>query len=686
MIEIYHIFRMQSLQKLKILNISLNKFTSIPSSVCALSNLHMLNISNNISMTSLNLDILQLTHLWFLNTRGCDALTSPPLEVCERGLDAVRQYYTDLAKGAGRNLPFATIAILGNTKAGKTSLVRTLQSSDRKRVLTVRGPNAEHDETTKVFNVEEVKVDGTTLRLIDMGGQEVYHITYHLTLRQNCVPVIVVNMEQFDQLSNDFTEREAARKLAFDYMSHLYLAHPSLGPPKLVFTHKDMFQSDKFQQLKDSFLKISEQLCKEVLDEEKGSDSGFAKIQHFNSSNGEIFASEDIYQIGKEDKYAEFDLIKSSLLKSSQHFVKRLPLIWEEVNNKVLSLPRAFCSFWFILLELRKEGIEVEADQLKTILTYMHDCGKILWYKNIKTLKPYIFPKITEVTKLLCVLYHHDPKVWKSRVDQFNPCFSDKEVRLEKQEFEEFVNCFRKTGLMMKSLLTYLITKETLFKSSHDVETAVCLLRTFRLLHGPLERNVHEPYFIIPQLAEDHYSVSYTSPKDLLLHTETQFNGLALPQHVYHQMTVGLLELFSDEFATMEVKKNGANVYQDEVYTQLIHDCKSRTVLLYVSSDAAHISRMWEKLISTNNNILRHVMETWTASRPVTACICAHCLILGGPCPKKLLHPKWCLRSLKNQLPPNVKMCHGSSKILCNGEEIPSALLHPCMFTHMIHF
>jgi len=676
---------MQDLQKLQTLHIYDNKFTNLPSSVCTLSNLHRLNISWNRSMTSLNPEILQLTHLHTLQTDGCNALTSPPLEVCKKGLDTVRQYYTDLAKGAGRNLPFATIVVLGNTMAGKTSLIRTLQSTDRKRVLTDRSPNAEYDEITKVFNVEEVEVDGTTLRLIDMGGQEVYHITYHLTLRQNCVPVIVVNMEQYDQISNEFTKEEAVRKLAFDFMSHLYLAHPTLGPPKLVFTHKDKFQSQQFQQLKENFLRVSEQLCESILDEEKSSEGDFAKIQHFNSSSGKVFASEDIYEIGKDDKYAEFEMIKSSLLLSSQHFVKLLPLIWEEVNEKVLSLTGTFTSFSFILLELTKEGFKVEPDQLDTILTYMHDCGKVLWYKHIDALNQYIFHKITEITKLLCVLYHHDPEIWQKRADQFQPYISRKELRIETEEFEEFVNCFKTTGLMMKSLLTYLISKETSFKSCHDVETAVCLLRTFRLLYGPLENDVHELYFIIPQFAEERYSVPYNSPKDVLLHTEIKFKGLALPQHVYHQMTVGLLELFSKEFATRKVKRNGANVYQDETYTQLTHDYESRRVLLYVSSDAPHISRMWEKLISATNNILKHVMETWTASRPVTACICAHCIILGVSCPERLLLPKWCLRSLKNQLPPNVKKCHGLSKILCNDEEIPSALTHPCMFTTMTH-
>jgi len=93
-------------------------------------------------MTSLNPEILQLTHLHTLDTGYCSALTSPPLEVCQEGSNAVRQYYTDLSNITGRNLPFATIAVLGNSMAGKTSLIRTLQSTDKKRVLTDKSSNA----------------------------------------------------------------------------------------------------------------------------------------------------------------------------------------------------------------------------------------------------------------------------------------------------------------------------------------------------------------------------------------------------------------------------------------------------------------------------------------------------------------------------------------------------------------
>jgi len=510
-----------------------------------------------------------------------------------------------------------------------------------------------------------------------MGGQEVYHITYQLTLRQNCIPVIVVNMEQYEEISNGSTHREAVRRLAFDYMSHLYLANPTLGAPKLIFTHKDKFQNAEFQKLRKNFLETSNQLCEEMFREEKALGGEFAQIKQFSESTEGVFLGEDIYEVGKDDKYEVFDLIKVSLLQSSQHFVKLLPLVWEEVNEKVLSIPTVYSTFDEILKYVQTELQHIESSQLDIFLTYMHDCGKALWYKDISPLRPYIFHKISEVTKLLCVLYHHDPNIWQSRVDRFQPCYLKDGIRVERQDFEESVNLFTNTGLMMQSLLAYLIQKETIFHNFENVEVAICLLQTFRLLHGPIHGESEEPYFVVPQFAKNFHSPSYFPPKELFLRVDAQFNGLALPPYVYNQMTVSLLELFPDELATMQVKRNGANVYQDGIYTQLVHDYKSRKVSLHVSSNVASISRMWERLITANNNILRHVLKNWRASRPVTTCYCSHCLLLTLPCPRKVLNPSWCLRSLRHAI-PSTRLCSGSSTILCGGEEIPSALLHPC--------
>jgi len=648
--------------------------------VCTLSILQKLDVSRNTRLTSLDPKIVRLAQLDTLNTDGCDALTTPPREVCKRKMEAVRQYYKDLAKGSGRSIPFSTIAVLGNTMAGKTSLIKTLQSSERKRVLTDRSLEAAIDETTKVFKVEEVEVDGTVLRVLDMGGQEVYHALYQLSLRQNCIPVFVVNMAEYDKLATESSSREAVRRLAFDYMSHLYLANPILGAPKLILTHKDKLTNTKFEQQRLSFLQVIKQISAEIMEEEKALGGDFCQVQHFVESASRIFVEDDIYEVGIDDGYEVFDQLKKSLLKSSQKFVKTLPLVWEEVNEKVQSLESTYNFFEFILATLQQKNLPIESRQLEIILTYMHDCGKILWYKDMAALKPYIFHKISQVTKLLTVLYHHDPNVWKSRHDQFLPFHSD-DGYFGRQHFEASVSRFTETGTLTQNLLSSLIKAESTFKTCKDIEVAVCLLKTFRLLHGPLHDPSHDGpsnlCFIAPQFAKEYFTSNFSSPKSMFLMVGIEFNGLALPHYVYHQMSVGLLQLFPDEIAKIKVKRNGASVYHDKVYTQIIHDYKSRKVLLFVSSDPVNICRMWQMLITATNSILKQVFETWTACRPVTSVHCGHCLLLGNPHVERT-HPQWSLRSLKSA--PKVNWYQGSSTTLCKDEEIPAALLHPCMF------
>jgi len=102
--------------------------------------------------------------------------------------------------GVGNSLPLVTIAVIGNTMARKTSLIKTLQNVDRTRVLTNRNPESKVDETTKVFKVEKLEIENFPVQLIDMGGNEIYHTTYQLALHQNCIPLIVVNMAQYRDL------------------------------------------------------------------------------------------------------------------------------------------------------------------------------------------------------------------------------------------------------------------------------------------------------------------------------------------------------------------------------------------------------------------------------------------------------------------------------------------------------
>ena len=108
------------------------------------------------------------------------------------------------------------------------------------------------------------------LKVFDFGGDRVYHMAYHMTIRSNCIPIIVVNMEDFAKLSNPDDCKEAARVLVIDYMLHLYTSSPHLGPPLLVLTHRDKFADvDTFNVCKTQLLTALRCLISDMLQKEK---------------------------------------------------------------------------------------------------------------------------------------------------------------------------------------------------------------------------------------------------------------------------------------------------------------------------------------------------------------------------------------------------------------------------------
>ena len=72
----------------------------------------------------------------------------------------MRKYYYDLKIEAGTNQRLIPVTVIGKTKAGKTSLVRSVQQN--KRVLTERNTTeGKLNESTKVFKVCEADFQTT---------------------------------------------------------------------------------------------------------------------------------------------------------------------------------------------------------------------------------------------------------------------------------------------------------------------------------------------------------------------------------------------------------------------------------------------------------------------------------------------------------------------------------------------
>jgi len=664
-----NIFSLKKLQDLKRLAIGKNKFISLPDVVCKLKSLIELDVSDSACLVSLNPLICKLTNLMKFNIKQCPTLTVPPLELCSQGLTAIKQYYKDFAAGGkGKILPLVTITVIGNTNAGKTSLIKTLQSEERQRVLTYRDPDAVTDDTTEVFRVEELNVNGTALRLIDMGGQSVYHMTYQLTLKQNCIPIVVVNMEQYHQMAQKSGNREAVQRLAFDWLAQLYVANPSIGPPKLVFTHKDRFDSESFARLTATFIKTANTLKDDIMREEQEFNRNTVQVAHFLQCK-ELFFSQDIYNVGMEEDYETYEALKSAIFDSSKKFVKVLPKLWEDVNDRVLGLQTAFSTFDEILDTVQQVDRSITPNQLTIILTYMHDCGKVLWYKDIDALKSTIFHKIEEVTKLLKVMFHHRTDMWRTRQIELKSCFG-------KEKNADNISIFLSTGIMENKLLEYLVKTETAF--SNDLLMAVLLLQKFSLLHGPIDFGSTK-CFVVPYYSSEYFESALETEDEIVLCTEIMFKGLSIPQYVYQQLSIEVLRMFPAETNSFVVRRNGVKVIQNDLLIFFVHNSLSRKININVSGAVKNIAQCWTHLVSVTRKVSRKVKKSWPASKMVHRSSCTHCILKNEAHPKKHGNLSWC-KDFFSEI-PHKRFQRDMLIVLCGEDKVPSPLVYPCKFT-----
>ena len=246
------------MRKLQELRLDKNTITKIPSWIGELEFLQSLNVFNNHSLTRLDPAIatLKLTHF---SCEGCYNLIEPPYAVCEGGLTEIDQYYKDLAEGK-ETMILSSIVLIGRKEAGKSTLLKSM----RNNFEPCTKDNCKVDKT-EVFEFQELTLRGDSsekkVTVVDFGGDEVYHYAYQLTFNKDSIPLVVVNVEEYEELAEKHGRREATRKVAFDWLSHLITKSHAIQRPLTAFTHSD---SGRFINKKNS--KDCRRIFKRVLE------------------------------------------------------------------------------------------------------------------------------------------------------------------------------------------------------------------------------------------------------------------------------------------------------------------------------------------------------------------------------------------------------------------------------------
>ena len=172
------------LKNLRHLCLSDNEIVFLPPETGDLTRLRKLCLSDN-SLASLPPEIAKLRDLNKLEADR-NPLVSPPPEILRNGAKAVRQYLTDLGKGA-RPLSEVKLVVIGDGAVGKTSLVKQLLGQD-----------FDHDEqpTHGVGIIQwEALVGGHQMRINiwDFGGQDAIHAQHQLFFSKRSLYVLVLD-------------------------------------------------------------------------------------------------------------------------------------------------------------------------------------------------------------------------------------------------------------------------------------------------------------------------------------------------------------------------------------------------------------------------------------------------------------------------------------------------------------
>ena len=198
-----------ALPTLRSIDLSVNHFARIPDVVFSISSLNALNLecrfpSREGQVTEIPSDILRLVKLKSLGVYG-QPITTPPPEVVENGVEAIKNYWRQQQETGIDYLCEAKLLIVGEAGAGKTSLANKIrdagyQLKDEKSTEGIEVIQWQFPAAIRVKQPDGEKLLTRDLRvnIWDFGGQEVYHSTHQFFLTRRSLYVLVADDRKED--------------------------------------------------------------------------------------------------------------------------------------------------------------------------------------------------------------------------------------------------------------------------------------------------------------------------------------------------------------------------------------------------------------------------------------------------------------------------------------------------------
>ncbi|XP_019614152.1 PREDICTED: malignant fibrous histiocytoma-amplified sequence 1 homolog [Branchiostoma belcheri] len=635
------------LTQLEWLDLSCNQLQTLPAEIGQLTNVKRLDLFD-CQLRTLPPEVGRLTQLERLYLYG-NQLTKPPAEVCDQGIAAIRQYFDELERSKEAVSAHLKVVVLGETMAGKTSLVRTLNSG--KSTLT------EEEDRTHCVEITQLAPDNNiTFKVYDFGGNKVYHLTHQFFLTPDAFYLLLVNIGEYT-----CSEQSYQKHVGF-WLDTLNARVPG-AVVSIVWSKKDLCRKHQERRDKTTHIqtKISQQ--KDMWEKQTRKDAGQRDLREKDPSKQTLRIVGDVLELRVSVKPKSRFLVSKSprSLKKIKRFLREKANDDELFPRLIRTLPRTWVEFeqlikhqastetpeqadetgasvetsppeesqkpkqhWLTMTDCKRIGqlAGLSAESLEPVLSYLQQVGTILRYTDIPELKDLVFHDPPALIELFKDLFHHDTSALFStpRLSHFTSA-----------QLSTFQSDLCDCGLIQKEVMACLLPP----KVNPDIITA--LMQHFGLCFevqakdntdpSKHTRQYKIPWYLHKQMPEELMSIW---PKNVpeeqeQLQLMCNIRGFC-PRGLFQRFSVRIHPLVKDRVDW----KDGVMAYRQD-YPVLVCSkpvADDTYITIATRGKLAQADEMWG-VVHPLLEVLVQLLQEWPSVRCSLHVTCAHCIKEG---------------------------------------------------------
>ncbi|XP_013421888.1 malignant fibrous histiocytoma-amplified sequence 1 homolog [Lingula anatina] len=619
------------ISKLKALIIfRLNKYacTSFPIALCGLTNVEVLNLSGN-QLSDVPVDITRLTNLesldlhhnnishlppQFKNMENHNPLVQPPIEIANRGLGAIKRYFEALTDTKAIHSSRLQVNFLGETDAGKISISRTLQF--------------EQSTLTKMadrIGVVEQGIWEAAFNISDFGGHDVFK----MFISTSGLVFITFNLSEYDPKNEAHYQLNIPNWIdkVQEQMPRIQIALIGTHLDEVETLHAERKCSSITRQLEDHVSKKKKWYQAQKETSEK-------KIKEI--SEAQVFICQ-VYQkkaAHLQSLYGQMKPIYEHLISFARTSAEVLPgmyaakkictkkiegtentLGWEVIEDLILqNMPK--------LSQGKNEKIICD------ISSFLAHHGDKIWFDNSLSLMKVVFHKKEVIVNVLKAVLIHDQVEVSQMLQKSMKITRKKATRMEEDIFSR--------GIISKQAKDCLWQPFSL--SSTNVEAMIEMMQKLELCYqAHKDESILSSFHFPWLLTEERQPETNAKWSSKILPDTTQLTQQVLfpyrcPDGLYEKFSVCLYKhLGFMKTMQMDWKDGELERYKMQL-TRGPHQSNSDTVsqdpdwVISIAAHGSHLSDMWGVLKQGHSVLMDITKKDWPGPSYDKYLECPHCV------------------------------------------------------------